>query len=125
MNRYLQETDITEWMTLRKTNLIEKKKPAPKKETAPNNYRHDDEENTSGTKQGGDLRFVISCELFPEEQKGSQKWSRGIGEFLYNDQTILNKCKKRRKNLARAWIDNKKAYCMVPQRWIISSLKMH
>ena len=43
----------------------------------------------------------------------------------------MNKClqtdesKTRRKNLAMAWIDYKKAYDMVPHSWIINSLKMY
>ena len=43
--------------------------------------------------------------LFPEEQKGCHKESRGTGEFLYIDQHILNESKTRRKNLSMAWID--------------------
>ena len=35
------------------------------------------------------------------------------------------KAKPDRKNLAMAWIDNKKAYDMVLHSWIINSLKMY
>ena len=35
--------------------------------------------------------------LFPEELKGCRKGSRGIEEFLYIDQYILNESKTRRK----------------------------
>ena len=52
--------------------------------------------------------------LFPEEQKGCRKWFRGTRELLYTDQHILIESKMRRKNLAVAWIDNQKAYDMVP-----------
>ena len=45
-------------------------------------------------------------------------------QLLYIDQYILNESKTRRKNLAMAWIDYKKAYDMVPQSWIINCLKM-
>ena len=38
---------------------------------------------------------------------------------------IPNEGKKRGKNLTMAWTDNKKAYDMVPQNWIIDSLKMN
>ena len=31
----------------------------------------------------------------------------------------------RRKNLARAWIDYKMVYDMIPQNWILHSLKMN
>ena len=53
--------------------------------------------------------------LFPEEQTGCRKGSCGTAELLYIDQHILNESKTRRKNLAMAWIDYKKAYDMVPQ----------
>ena len=63
--------------------------------------------------------------MLPDEQKGCCKGSRGTAELLYIDQHILDENKTRRKNLAMAWIDNKKAYDMVPHSWIVSSLKMY
>ena len=42
-----------------------------------------------------------------------------------NNQFILNESKTRRKNPAMAWIDNKKAYDMLPQSWILHCLKMY
>ena len=68
---------------------------------------------------------LTSRGLFPDEQKGSYKGSRGTAELLYIDQHILNESKTRRKNLAMAWIDYEKAYDMVPHSWIINSLKMY
>ena len=68
---------------------------------------------------------LTSRGLFSDEQKGWCKGSRGTGELLYIDQHILNESKTRRKNLAMAWIDNKKAYDMVPHSWIINCLKMY
>ena len=64
---------------------------------------------------------------FPEEQKECRKGSRGTAEllFFYIDQYILNESKTRRKNLAMARIDYKKAFDMVPQSWIINYLKMY
>ena len=38
--------------------------------------------------------------LFPEEQKGFNKWSRGTGQRLYIDWHIHNESKTKRKNLA-------------------------
>ena len=63
--------------------------------------------------------------MFPEEQKGCCKESRGTTKLLYIDQHILNESKTRRKNLAMALIDYKKAYDMIPQSWIINCLKMY
>ena len=54
-----------------------------------------------------------------------RKGSRGTAELLYIDQHILNENKNRRKNLAMAWIDNKKANDMVLQSWIIKYFKMY
>ena len=67
---------------------------------------------------------LISRGLFPDEQKGCNKRSRGTAELLYIDQHIINESKNRRKNLAMAWIDYKKAHNMLPQSLIINSLKM-
>ena len=83
-----------------------------------------DIENINSTNKGRDI-LLISCELFPNEQKGCRKGSRGTAELLYIDQHILNESKNRRKNLAMAWIDYKNAYDMVPQSWIINCLKMY
>ena len=63
--------------------------------------------------------------LFPDERKGCRKGSRRRAELLYVDQNILNESKTRRKNLALAWIDYKKAYDIVPQSWILESHKMY
>ena len=68
---------------------------------------------------------LTSCGLFPEEQKGCRKGSRGTAELLYIDRHILNESKIRWKNLAMAWIDYKKAYDVVPQNRIISCLKVY
>ena len=68
---------------------------------------------------------LISHRLFPEEQKQCRKRTRGTGDLLYFDQHILKESKTRRKNLAMALIDNKKAYDMVLQSWIIDCLKMY
>ena len=62
--------------------------------------------------------------IFPDEQKVCRKRTRGT-ELLYIDQHILNESKTRRKNLAMAWIDIKKAYDMDPQSWIQHCLKMY
>ena len=68
---------------------------------------------------------LTSRGLFPDEQKGCRKGSRGTAKFLYIDQHIINESKVRQKNLAKAWIDYKKAYDMVLHCWIINSLKMY
>ena len=68
---------------------------------------------------------LTSRGLFPDGQKGFRKGSRHTAELHYIDQHILNETRTKRKNLAMAWIDNKKAYDMVPQSWIIHCLKIY
>ena len=85
----------------------------------------DDVENTNGKNQERIYYSLISCGLFPEDQKGCRKGTRGIGDLPYIDQHILNESKTRRKNLATVRIDNKEAYDVVPQIWIIDCLKMY
>ena len=59
--------------------------------------------------------------LFPKEQKGRRKGSRGTGELLHIDQHILNESKTRRKRVR----PDKKAYDIVLQCWIINCLTMY
>ena len=127
MNKCQQPAHVLEWMTKGRTTLIQKD---PNIGTAPNNYRR----ITCLTMMWKILTAQIreknyysltSRSLFPDEQKGYCKRSRGTVELFYIDQHILNENKTRRKNLAMTWIDYKKAYDMVPHNWIISCLKMY
>ena len=118
---------IPDWMTKGKATLIQND---PSKGTAPNNYRLITCLPMKWTILTAQIREKIyysltSRGLFPDEQKGCWKGSRGTAELLYIDQHILNESKNRRKNLSMAWIDYKKAYDMVPHSWIINSLKMY
>ncbi len=56
---------------------------------------------------------LISDGIFPDEQKECRKRTKGTEELLYIDPHILKESKTRRKNLAMALIDYKKAYDMV------------
>ena len=127
MNRCLQCTQVPEWMTKGKTTLIQKD---PSKGTAPNNYRPITCLLMMWKILTAQIREKIyysltSRGLFPDEQKGCHKGSRGTAELLYIDQHILNESKTRQKNQAMAWIDYKKAYDMVPQSWILHCHKMY
>ena len=127
MNRCLQGAQVPEWMTKGKTTLIQKD---PSKGTAPNNYRLITCLPMMWKILTAQIRekiyyFLTSRGLFPDEQKGCRKGSRGTAELLYIDQNILNGSKTGRKKLTMAWIDYKKAYDMVPQSWILYCLKMY
>ena len=63
-------------------------------------------------------------QLFPDEQKGCKKRSRGTIDQLIIDKMVLKDCRNRKINLAMAWIDYKKAYDMVSQSWIMEFLDM-
>ena len=127
MNRCLQDAQVHDWMTKGKTTLFQKD---PSKGTAPNNYRPITCLPMMWKILTAQIRekiyySLISHRLFPDEQKGCRKGSRGTAELLYVDKHILNESKNRRKNLAMAWLDSKKAYDMVLQSCIINCLKMY
>ena len=63
-------------------------------------------------------------QLFPDEQKGCKKRSRGTKDQLIIDKTVLKDCRNRKTNLAMAWIDYKKAYDIVSHLWIMECLDM-
>ena len=99
MNRCLQDAQVPDWMTKGKTTLNQKD---ASKGTALNNYRpitcllmmwkiliaHIREEI---------YYSLTSRGLFPGEQKGCRKGTRGTAELLYVDQHILNDSKNRQK----------------------------
>ena len=58
--------------------------------------------------------------LLPEGQKGCRRKCQGTCDLLFIDKMI----RMRKKNLAVAWIDYKKAYDMVPHSWIVECLGM-
>ena len=60
--------------------------------------------------------------LFPAEQKGCSRDSRGAKDQLLIDKMVLNDCKKRHTNLEIAWIDYKKTYDMIPCSRIFENL---
>ena len=57
--------------------------------------------------------------LLPEEKKDCRRKSGGTKDQLVIDKTILKHCRKRRRNLAMAWIDYRKTYDFVPHCWIL------
>ena len=67
--------------------------------------------------------FLQSNMVFPNEQKGCRKKSRGTKEQLLIVQMILKDC-RRNTNMAMAWIDCRKAYDMTPHSWITECLEM-
>ena len=126
-----QASTRNEQMTTKGTRTImDDQRKDPSKGTNPNNYRPITCLPMMWQIFTAQIREEIYYSLtnrglFPEEQKGCCKVSRGTEELLFVEQHILNERKTRRKNLAMAWIDYKKAYDMVPQSWIMNCLKMY
>ena len=60
--------------------------------------------------------------LLPEELKGCRQMCKGTGDLLFIGKMILQEVQMRKKILAVAWIDYKKAYDMVPHSWIVECL---
>ena len=53
-----------------------------------------------------------------------RKDSRGTNDLLFIDRAVIKEVKSRNNTLAVDWIDNKKAYDMVPHSWIIKCLNL-
>ena len=82
MNSCLQDAQVPDWRTKRKTTLIQKD---PSKGTAPNNYRRITCLLMMWKISTAQIRekiynSLISRGLFPNEQKGCLKGSRGTEE---------------------------------------------
>ena len=62
--------------------------------------------------------------LLPEEEKGCRKDSTGTNDLPYIDMAVIKEVKSRKKNLAMACIDYKKAYDMVAHLQIVECLDL-
>ena len=68
--------------------------------------------------------YLENSNIFPDEQKGCRKGSRGTKDQLLIDKAILRNCRKRLTTLSMAWVDYKKAYDLVPHSWILKCARM-
>ena len=121
----LNNGQVPTWMTKGRTVLLQKEKA---KGNDSSNYRP----ITCLPLAWKILTGILAEEIYlffdenmilPEEQKGCGKKSRGTGDLLYIDKMVLKEAKRRKKNLAMAWIDYRKAYDMSPYSWILECLK--
>ena len=69
-------------------------------------------------------RFLEEEKMLPEEQKDCKRNSRGNKDQVLLDKVVFRDCKRRRTNLAMAWIDYGKAYDMIPHSWISECLEV-
>ena len=58
--------------------------------------------------------------LLPAEQKGCHPGSKGCKDQLMISKAIYEDCRRRNKNLSRAWIDYQKVFDSVPHSWVES-----
>ena len=117
---------VPTWLTRRRTSLLQKDKSQG---NVASNYRP----LTCLSLMWKLLTCVIADQIYahldqekllPEEQIGCRKDSRGTNNLLYIDREVIKEVKSRNKNLARACIEYKKAYDMVPHSWIIGCLDL-
>ena len=63
--------------------------------------------------------------IMKPEERGGKKDCYGYRDQLMINNTIIENCKKRKKNLSTFWIDYKKAFDSVPHSWILKCLQMY
>ena len=120
LSKCLKEGDVPNWMTEGRTVLIMKDKS---KGNSANNYRPITclplmWKLLTGLIAEEMYEFLEEKDLLPQEQKSGRKKCRGTADQLYIDQMVLKEVKRRKRNVAMAWVDYKKAYDMVPHSWL-------
>ena len=68
---------------------------------------------------------ITKYDILPEEQRGCVRNSYGCKDQLLINKTIIEDCKKKKRNLSMTWIDYTKAYDSVPHSWILKTLQMY
>ena len=58
--------------------------------------------------------FLEQNKILPEVRKDCKRNSKGTKYQLLLGKAVLRDCKRRKTNLAMAWIDYQKAYDMIP-----------
>ena len=116
LNTILSTACVPQWMTTGRTVLCMKD---PGKGNAVDNYRPIScfpvmWKVFSGMLAEEIYEHLEGKNLFPHEQKGCKKKSRGT-----KDQLLIDKV-----NLAMAWIDYRKAYDMIPHSWILECMRL-
>lgn len=69
------------------------------------------------------MPHVTSKNVLPEEQKALQKGKRGCLNALMIDAAVAAEAKVYQRNVSTPWIDFRKAFDMVPHKWINQMLK--
>ena len=115
---------VPEWMTKGRTVLIQKD---PANGTAVDNYRPIAclplmWKLLTGIFAEKIYDHLHANKALPDEQKGCRKRSRGTKDQLLIDKAVLKEARLKKRCLAMAWIDYRKAYDMLPHSWILETL---
>ena len=130
LNAYNQAIEhpenVQNWFTTAQTYLLAKNKDTEN----PKNYRTIACLSTSYKVLTSILTersysHMIKNNILPEEQKGCARNSYGCKDQLMINETIIEDCKKKKKNLSMAWIDYTKVFDNVSHSWILKTLRMY
>ena len=72
----------------------------------------------TGLVADGIYDHLSSASCLEKEQAGCRRKCLGTKDQLLVNKTILEDCRKRKRNLSMAWIDYQKAYDTVPHSWL-------
>jgi hypothetical protein len=124
LNSLVKSSIVPPWMTSGRTFLIQKD---PKKGNEVSNFRPITclplmWKLFTGIMANSIYSHLDQSDLFPVEQKGCRRNTKGTKDQLLIDKLLLQNCKRRHTNLSVCWIDYKKAFDMVPHSWILNCL---
>ena len=125
LSKCLEEGEVPNWMLEGRTVLIMKDK---NKGNIASNYRPITSlplmwKLLTGLIADEIYEYLGKNDLLPQEQKGGRKKFRRTADQLYIDQMVLKEVKRRKRNVAMAWVDYKKAYDMIPHSWLEKSFR--
>ena len=118
------ESDIPNWFVKGRTVLI----PKEGSEGQPDQFRPITCLNTmyklfTGTMAAIIMDHVKEKGLLPSEQKALRKGQRGCLDAHTIDASIIHEAKVARRSLSVGWVDYRKAFDMIPHKWVKSMLK--
>ena len=126
-NKIINESiETPPWLTTGTTSLI----PKSTETTLPNKYRPicclpTTYKLLTAIIADAMYEHLEKWQYLEEEQKGCRRQRQGTKHQLLINNSILEDCKRRARNLSMAWVDYKKAYDSVPHSWIIRCLDMY
>ncbi len=68
-------------------------------------------------------RHVEAMDLLPPEQIATRRGRRGCLDALVVDEALARETRSGRRSLSVAWVDYRKAFDLVPHKWIMAVMK--